>query len=210
MHPTLPMAVFRQAPAGFGWMPGSTTGWTTLLPTTIAVRPDRGGPGPGPGGCDDRGRGRRARCLVLASSQLPVDAARRAVLARAGQQPTEFHVVVPRRRDLAATAIVALAVGGGVVVDPFPSVSADLEADATARRYLAALLGAVGGDVSAVTGSVGEANALGAISRALTGFGCDDILVVAPSNRFARALRIDLRSRAARRFRLPVHEAPAS
>lgn len=186
------------------------SGWTMPLLVSLPEPTTGGGGGGDETPWGHGGRGRRTRCLVLVSTRDPQPLVRRVVLGRAAERPTEFHVVVTRRRDLAQTAIVALAVGGGMVVDPLPSVGIDQDAAVLADRYLGTLLAPLRGEVTAISGSVGEANPLTALSNALRGFGGDDILVVTRSNRLARILRFDLCSRAARRFRLPVRDVADS
>ncbi len=131
--------------------------------------------------------------VLLVANRTAVSAALLdAVRARAAQSPTRFHLIVP-----------ATPRGLDRVVDPdaagLPEATAQLE------RALPALAEAAGAEVS---GEVGDADPLAAISDALHAGHFDELILSTLPRRLSGWLRLDLPRKAAH-FGVPVTHVEA-
>jgi len=135
---------------------------------------------------------RPSRVLIVANRTAATKPLLDAVSRRAAAGPAEFHLLVP-----------AAPRGLHRLVDP--EVAGRLEAAVQldlAREKLSAETGAP------VTGAVGDADPLAAISDALHGQPFDEIIISTLSRRLSRWMRMDLPSKA-RFLGLPVtHVSP--
>ncbi|MDQ3103212.1 MAG: hypothetical protein M3Q53_05165 [Actinomycetota bacterium] len=128
-----------------------------------------------------------ARVLIIANRTAATAALLEAVHARARQGPATFHLVVP-----------ATPHGLHRLVDP------DAAGQEEASRNLEAALPQLGAAAgSEVTGWVGDASPLAAITDAIHDAGFDEIIVSTLPTRLSRWTRMDL-PRQARDLGLPV------
>lgn len=128
-----------------------------------------------------------ARVLIVANRTAATAALLEAVRARAGQGPATFHLVVP-----------ATPRGLHRLVDP--DAAGREEASRNLEAALPRLAAAAG---SEVTGWVGDASPLAAITDAIHEAGFDEIIVSTLPTRLSRWTRMDL-PRQARDLGLPV------
>jgi hypothetical protein len=132
--------------------------------------------------------------VLLVANRTATDAPLvQAVRRRAREGQVVFHLLVP-----------ATPQGLHRVVDP--EVAGRKAAGARLRRALALLSEAAGHDV---TGHVGDANPLAAVSDALSLQGFDEIVISTLPWRLSRWLRIDLPSKI-RGLGVPVHHVTSS
>lgn len=133
-----------------------------------------------------------SRVLVVANRTATTEPLLTAIRDRAAAGPVTFHLVVP-----------AMARGLHRIVDP--EVAGQSEAAVRLDLSLEELSAAAG---TPVTGHVGDANPVAAISDALHGGPFDEIIISTLTYRLSRWMRIDLPSKV-RSIGLPVtHVTP--
>lgn len=133
-----------------------------------------------------------ARVLIVANRTAATDLLQEAVRRRASAGPAEFHLLVPSTPR-----------GLHRLVDP--EVSGRDEAAAQLELALARLREAVGAEV---TGQVGDADPVAAISDALHERHFDEIIISTLPRRLSRWMHIDLPSKV-RGLGLPVTHVEA-
>jgi len=155
------------------------------------------------------------RYLVVANLTLSSPELSGAVDHRIAQGPAEFHVLVPATYSDAQSAarraaLMSDPLTGYIAPDLMMFAEHDDEAMAAAEARLADYMARIRRCGAEVTGEIGEADPIAAISRVLGRASFDEILLSTLPAGISRWIGLDLPSRVRRTFQLPVVHVSAS
>ena len=144
------------------------------------------------------------RILLVANQTLATDAVSRLVTSRAGDGPTELHVVVPRQQELRtddSLSMSAMHPMGGYTPVMVEDEAASDEASLRRLRACEELLDRLG---VPHTAEVGPRDPFIAVGQALERTSIDEIVISMLPSGASRWLRLDLPSRLRRLVDVPV------
>jgi len=155
------------------------------------------------------------RYLVVANLTLSSPELGEAVTHRIAQGPAEFHVLVPATYSDAQSAarraaLMSDPLTGYIAPDLMMFAEHDDEAMAAAEARLSDYMARIERCGAEVTGEIGEADPIAAISRVLGRGSFDEILLSTLPAGVSRWVGMDLPSRVRRTFQLPVVHVSAS
>jgi len=142
------------------------------------------------------------RYLVVANQTLGSDVLHRTVLSRLGQVPGDVHLLAPATHADHYTAALAALTADGAAGGLPRSVAESWRRRDTVR--LGAALERLRLDGIHATGAVGDPNPMLAIRRVLDRWSAHEVILATLPAGASRWLGLDLPTRVARRFGLPV------